>query len=91
MISIEIKIELSLVLCPCFLISRVEVDHLFVGIEFCLLTLHKMLLAYKIVFVLCLIGTNFVLCNNPGLMELGTQRLLYTRELDPCPVPSKQP
>ncbi|TNN71024.1 hypothetical protein EYF80_018685 [Liparis tanakae] len=26
-----------------------------------------------------------------GLMELGTRRLLYTRELDPCPVPSKQP
>ncbi|KAG7233613.1 hypothetical protein INR49_006800 [Caranx melampygus] len=26
-----------------------------------------------------------------GLMELGTRHLLCTRELDPCPVPSKQP
>ncbi|KAG7218366.1 hypothetical protein INR49_006881 [Caranx melampygus] len=30
-------------------------------------------------------------CGFACLMELGTRHLLCTRELDPCPVPSKQP
>lgn len=28
--------------------------------------------------------------HHAGLMELETRHLLCTRELDPCPVPSKQ-